>query len=229
MYIPLQKIIDEDLRELQKGRKERGNYWYASELGSCPRKAYYSRSKTEPDREFDARTLRVFRIGNLFESFALDNVVNKVGYDIGDKKIKTAEREVLANDDKLCVHGRADLVLGYDDLSRECVECKSISSRAFTYLDKEGKAKEYHEFQLWWYLYKFGIEKGQFIYLSKDDLRVVQYPLNLSNEEVGNKVMSKINYLNTYWADKQLPPQQEEGGLCSPKWCEFWEVCHKKT
>jgi hypothetical protein len=228
MNLPLQMLLDADLREAQKSRKPRGDYWYASELGACPRKAFYSRSQIKPDREFDARTLRVFRIGSLFESFALDNVVNKIGYDIGDKKIRKAEREVVANDDILQVHGRADLVVEYDDNSKEVVECKSIQSKGFTYLDNEGKAKEYHEFQLWWYLYKLNVEKGQFIYLSKDDLRVAQFPLTLSNQMVGDKVMNKLKYLNSYWADKKTPPRQEkEGGLCSPKWCEYYEYCHK--
>ncbi len=227
MNLPLQLLLDEDLRAAQASRKPRtGDYWYASELGGCPRKAYYSRMGTTPDREFDARTLRVFRIGNLFESFALDNVVNKKGQPVGETKIKEANREVEANDDVLQVHGRADLVVEYDDNSKEIVECKSIQSKGFTYLDREGKAKEYHEFQLWWYLYKLNIEKGQFIYLSKDDLRVAQFPLTLSNESVGTKVMEKILFLNDCWANKKIPaPLEKEGGLCSPKWCEYWSVC----
>jgi hypothetical protein len=137
-----------------------------------------------------------------------------------------AKREVSFNDDKLQVHGRADLVVSYDDNTGEVIECKCQQTRSFDYLNKQGKPNESHQFQLWYYLWKSGIEKGQFIYVNREDLRMMQFPLALSNQEVGDKVMARINYLNQMWADDKLPPQMEkEGGLCSPKWCEYFNLC----
>lgn len=224
--LPLQQILWDDLQKEQDGRKERGNYWYASEIGGCPRKAFYSRKREPASNPSSNNSLCQMKAGGLFEVLVLDRVVGKKGLVVGDKKLVNAEREVQFNDDELQVHGRADLVVGYDDDSQEIIECKSQNSRSFTYLNKEGGAKEYHQFQLWYYLWKANIERGQFIYVSRDDLRMMQFPLSLSNQEVGDKVIARINYLNQMWADNKLPPQMEkEGGLCSPRYCPYYNLC----
>jgi len=225
-HLPLQMILDAALREQQKSRKARGDYWYASEIGGCPRRAFYGRSLTPITNPKSKFQLRQMRMGGLVEHMVLDNVLNHLDYPVGERKLKEAKREVEFNDDRLQVHGRADLQVVYDDGNGEIVECKCQNSRSFDYLNKEGKAKDYHEYQLWWYLYKSNTEHGQFIYVSRDDLRMMQFPLALSDKKVGDKVMARLNYLNQSWADKKIPPQLEkEGGLCSPKWCEYWDLC----
>jgi len=222
MNLPLQMLLDADLREAQNSRKSRGNYWYASEIGYCPRKAFLSRAGVA-GKEKDARTLRVFELGKLHEAFLLDKV--RAGQIVGETKIKKAEREVVCNNDKLNVHGRIDLIVDYDDGEREIVECKSQSSRSFTYMLGKGEgANEAHIAQLWFYLYTARVEYGQLIYSSKDDLREAQFPVCLSNEKVGKEVLDKINFLNQNWADEKLP-EAKANWLC--KFCDFAGQCPK--
>lgn len=224
MNLPLQQIIDDDLRLQQEDRKERGNYWYASEIGYCPRKAFFSRLKMKPDKEKDARTLRVFEVGRRLESFLLDGIVSKQNKTIGDLTIIGAEREVECNNDKLNVHGRIDLIVRYAD-GDEIIEAKSQSSRSFTYMVEKGEgANESHICQLWFYLHTKQVEHGQICYLSKDDLRIVQYPINLSDKKTGKMVLGKIDFLNQNWEDKKLP-SAEDTWLC--KYCDYAESCKK--
>ena len=224
-YLPLQKILDDDLAREQAERKERGDYWYASEIGGCPRKAFYARKKVEGE-PISPNSLRQMKAGGLAEVLVLERVADKSGLQVGEKKLVEAMREVQFNDEKLQIHGRADLVISYDDKSQEVVECKSMNSNGFRYRDKEGKASDHHEYQLWFYLYVAQIESGQFIYVSRDDLRMMQFPLTLSNQEVGDKVIKRIDYLNQHWADDKIPPPlEQEGGLCSPRWCPYYNLC----
>lgn len=220
MNLPLQMLLDADLREAQNSRKPRGDYWYASEIGYCPRKAFLSRAGVA-GKEKDARTLRVFELGKLHEAFLLDKV--RAGLAVGETKIKKAEREVVCNNEKLNVHGRIDLIVDYEDGNREIVECKSQSSRSFTWmLTKKEGASEHHIAQLWFYLFTQNVEYGQLIYSSKDDLREAQFPIYLSNEKVGKEVLDKINFLNQNWVDEKLP-EAKENWLC--KYCDFADNC----
>jgi CRISPR/Cas system-associated exonuclease Cas4 (RecB family) len=225
MNIPLQLFLDADLRESQNSRKPRGDYWYSSEIGYCPRKAFFARAGMQ-GKEKDARTLRVFELGKIHESFLLDKV--RAGQEVNGLKVIEAKREVECNNDKLKVHARADLVATVEaegERWQEVVECKSQSSRSFTYmLSKKQGASEHHIAQLWFYLYSLNIEKGQLIYSSKDDLREAQFPVNLSNEKVAEEVLGKINFLNQNWEDKKLP-EAKENWLC--KYCDYAEVCPK--
>lgn len=220
MNLPLQMLLDADLREAQKSRKPRGDYWYASEIGYCPRKAILARAGVQ-GKEKDARTLRVFELGKLHEAFLLDKV--RAGQVVGETKIKKAEREVVCNNEKLNVHGRIDLIVDYENGSREIVECKSQSSRSFTWMLGKGEgASEHHIAQLWFYLYTANVEHGQLIYSSKDDLREAQFPIYLSNEKVGNKVLKDIENLNQSWEDKKLP-EAKENWLC--RYCDYFDIC----
>jgi CRISPR-associated protein Cas4 len=220
MNLPIQEIVDQDLRAAQVSRKSRGDYWYASEIGYCPRKSIFSRAGLQ-GKEKDARTLRVFELGKLHESFLLDRV--RAGLTVGETKIKEAKREVECNNNKLNVHGRIDLIVDYENGEREIVECKSQSSRSFTWmLTKKEGASEHHIAQLWFYLYTANVERGQLIYSSKDDLREAQFPINLSNEKVGKEVLDKINFLNQNWADEKLP-EAKENWLC--KYCDYRKIC----
>ena len=223
MNLPILMFLDSDLRQAQGLRKPRGDYWYASEIGYCPRKAFFSRAGLK-GKDKDSRTLRVFELGKLHESFLLDKL--KAGQRVGALTILESNREVECNNDKLHVHARADWVGKLQDENEiwdEVVECKSQSSRSFTYmLGKKEGASEHHIAQLWFYLYTLNIEKGQLIYSSKDDMREAQFPIRLSDEKVGNGVMAKIDFLNQNWADKKLP-EAKENWLC--KYCDFAEQC----
>jgi CRISPR/Cas system-associated exonuclease Cas4 (RecB family) len=220
MNLPILKILDDDLRKQQAERKTHGDYFYAGEIGYCPRKAFLSRAKVQ-GKEKDSRTLRVFEMGKLHEVMLLDKV--KTGDEMGETKVLQAEREVPCNNDKLNIHGRIDLLVMYEDLSQEIVECKSQSSRSFSYMVNKGEgAQQHHICQLWFYLHTMNIEKGQLCYSSKDDMRIVQYPIRLSDKKVADMVLGKINFLNQNWSDRKLP-EILKSWEC--KYCDFSEVC----
>ena len=225
MNLPIQKLLDDDLREISKSRKERGNYWYASEIGYCPRKCFFSRLQVIPDCEKDARTLRVFEVGKRDETFLLDGIVKKIGQSVGDTIITKAVREIECNNAKLNVHGRIDLYLEYGNNEKEIIETKSQSSRSFSYMTSRTQgASEHHIAQLWFYLYTMGVENGQIVYISKDDLRIVQYPIFLSHEDTTIMVLKKINFLNQNWEDKHLPEVKE---CWDCKYCDYKSTCQK--
>jgi len=216
MSIPIQQFINEAVNE--KREKKEITSWHISKLGSCLRGIYYERLGVKPDKEFDDRTLRVFSVGKMFESWLIDKIKDKV-------KI---EEQVRVEDKKLGVSGYADFVAEVDGV-KKVYEVKSKHSRSFWYMKKRGKPQRQHEYQLWTYLYLLGIDRGSLIYLSKDDLAILEYPVLLADEKLKGEVMTEIKLLNEAWKkkDPSLLPLYEDKDWRS-KYCRYHSYCKKE-
>jgi CRISPR-associated protein Cas4 len=227
--LPIQQLIDNNIAENNKRENKERTGWYASELGYCPRQLFFKRLGVEPDEPIDSRTMRVFEVGKRDESFLLDDIVKYTDKQIEgfNKKILKAEREVRVEDKDLRVSGRVDLLLEYDDKEMEVIETKSKNSRAFWYMNDRGEgANEHHIWQLWFYLYVLKIQQGQIVYVSKDDLSILQYPIMLDDEGIGDKVLARIKYLNEAWDKQECPPKLDKSNW-ECKYCSYKATCKK--
>lgn len=215
MNIPIQQLINNAVREREK--KEITS-WHISRLGSCLRGLYYERIGAKPDTEFDDRTLRVFEVGKMFE----DWVVGKL--ETQPIKIDT---QVRVEDKKLGVSGYADVVATYKDTTK-VYELKTKHSRSFWYMKKEGKPMRQHEYQLWMYLWLLNIEEGALIYISKDDLSILEYPVYRNDKKLRKEVGTIITLLNWAWRSKDpsILPLPKDGSWQS-KYCRFHSHCKK--
>ncbi len=190
-------MIDFSIQDLinKSVNSEREKYikksWWAGDLGKCLSGVYYERLGVEPDTKFDDRTLRVFKAGNLFENFVIEQL----------KKLDTAfETQVRVEMPEYDLTGYADLVI--NDL---VYEIKSKHSRAFWYMQKDGKPDEHYLMQLYCYMMALKKEEGRLIFISKDDLTIAEYPIFLSDGKLKTKVLSELEILNASWK-KQTPP-----------------------
>lgn len=201
-------IEDELMKHLKEGRKEwKVTSWQASRIGMCPCGIYLERMGVEPDEDFDDRTLRVFKAGNLFEDFIISLLP---GAEL-QKRIEWKEQDVT---------GYADAI--FNGL---VYEIKSKHSRAFWHMDKQGDANQQHKMQLWIYLKVLNMPEGRILYCSKDDLAIREYPIFLEDKELEEKVMHELNILNEAWKTKTPPQPITDKKDWRYKYCRYHKKC----
>jgi len=211
----IQKLISDKLRANQENREIKN--WHASGLGTCMTGRYLARLGVKPDQEFDDRTLRVFSVGNLFE----DWIVNLLK-GINSVQVETQGR---VESKELDISGRYDLKITKDGKPL-IYELKSKQSKAFWYMSNKGEgASPHNKMQLWLYLYLTGVEEGRLVYISKDDLSILEYPIFRDDKELKDSVLSELDILNRAWEAK-LPPNP----IADPKdwrnrYCNFHKQC----
>ena len=215
-------------------------------MGMCPRKRFYKRQGILPE-EFDERTKRVFKVGEIFHEW-LQDLLKK------QEVLIACEEEV--KDDKLNYKGHYDALVNFEkDDHLILYDFKTVNSMAFSYYDKQG-FPEYHKSQLMSYIYflrkqRFPLLKeGRMFYISKDDFRTVEMPI-IFNDEWENRIEQELILLNNYWEEGKLPPRivkdykslsEPEAWQCAKKvgkmrkdgtylfkpFCPYYEICWKK-
>lgn len=212
-------LIDKRAKQ-EADREGKERTWYASSLGSCLRGQYFARLGVTPDSEPDSREMRIFDVGNQMEKWLVDLIVGSSADEI--------ETQTRLFSKKWDISGRPDLVLRRDGKGR-IFEIKTKHSKAFWWMKKEGKPMRQHEQQLWFYLKMTGIEEGTIIYLSKDDLAIVEFIVRLDDEKLGKEVISQLKLLNKAWKEKDptLLPLPEKGSW-QEKYCRYHSNCTKE-
>ena len=210
--MPIQKLIDQALQKEQADRKTRvrSGKFSPSSMGRCYRLQYWNRKKVEPTNPPDARTLRVFRAGRLFHDFA-------------QSFIKPEQVEVKVETDDIC--GYADTVT-----EKSVIEFKSIHSRGFWYMQKDGYDVAKEKFTNWLQVmtYAMILKKpfGSLVFISKDDLCIEEYALPLANWIP--TINEELQVLRHYWGKDELPPPMPRaynGKDCT--YCQFKILCEQ--
>jgi hypothetical protein len=202
----LQQALNSSLRAKQTAREEEDyeqTSWYISGFGTSMLGRYMSRLKIEPDQPIDDRLLRVFSLGNQIEDWVVDLLEENPDYEI--------ETQNRIEDKDLGVSGRLDVLLKDKKTGEQIiVELKSKNSRAFWYMDKQGQgAQHHHKLQIWGYLWLMNIEKGNIVYISKDDQAILEYPVFRNDEDLKKQFFEEAAILNWCWKNK-VPPQPED-------------------
>jgi hypothetical protein len=139
------------------------------------------------------------------------------------------EQQVRVEDKVLDVSGKTDAILtGIVDGKRtkEVLEVKTKHSKAFWYMQKEGKPMRQHEMQLWLYLYLLKIDLGTILYMSKDDMAILQYVVRLDDEELGGEVLLYLDQLNKAWKGKDiLSLELPADDAWQAKYCNYHKKC----
>ncbi len=207
----IQQLIDDSL--VRKIKHKPSGKINASQLGKCYRAQFWYRKGEEPSNPIDARTLRVFKVGDLFHEFV-------------ESFLPEHQREVeFENED---IKLRADIVL--DD---EVIDIKSQHSRAFWYMQKSGydiaKQKETNILQVMAGAYFLNKPKGKLIFISKDDLCIAEYQFFMTNWK--DKVETELHNLRSIWTLGVLPDAKPraymndkgESGECG--YCGYLDKC----
>jgi len=161
-------------------------------------------------------------MGNMVEKFVVDNLLKRY------PEWKT-QVEITKDD----VHGYADIVS-----TDEVMDVKSQHSRKFWYNTKEMQAGKdikdmfYNNWlQVMEYAWILGLPKARLIYVSKDDLCIQEYSLDLDDywKSELDMELTKIRY---YFDKKTTPPAQprlywkekeQQFGEC--QYCQFCNKC----
>lgn len=206
----LQQLINDSVRADRKPHTPQ--HWSPSALGSCLCGVYLARTGAKRDEEFDDRTLRVFHIGNMFEDWAVELV---------KKQHPTLETQVEVWWKEYDFHGFADAVVREEPM---VYEFKSKNSRAFWYMDKKKEgANAQHKMQTWSYLKCLNIPEGRILYLEKDTLSTLEFPVYLNDEVLGQSVENELKLLNKAWENKTPPKPATEGWQAT--YCGFHKQC----
>lgn len=213
----IQTIINDKLSVRREDYKPKS--WNCSKLGSCLTGIYLERAGMPPDEEFDARTLRVFSAGKMFEDWCIGLVKDTPGVKF--------EMQVRCELPEYDLTGYADLVC---EINTEKIvyEIKSKHSRAFWWMDKKGEGANYHhKMQNWCYLKALNIAEGRILYVSKDDMATLEYPVRLNDEELATSVLTELKTLNEAWKQKLPPPVPawEKKDQWKGEYCRWHKQC----
>ena len=216
----IQELINDSLLkdEQSKVGRIRSGKWSPSSFGQCLRKQYLNRQDVPKSNPPDVRTLRVFKVGNLFENFAVE-LLKKTDTDLQYQvKIETDD-----------VFGFADIVNG------NCVyDIKSQHSGAFTYMKPESIKEEKfcNWLQVGWYALTLNKPNCALVFISKDDLRIAEFVQPVEGYW-RNMIENELTLLNHFWARKELPPavpkafgSEKLGDKECDKYCSWRDHCY---
>jgi hypothetical protein len=192
-------LLDQTLKDRYEAKKlehKRKGFW-VSDLSKCLRGVYLERQGVEP--KYDARQLRVFRVGDMMEDFVIENL----------DPLTILEKQGKCEWPEFDLTGRFDVMLQTEDGRVFLKEIKSQNSNAFHYHRKRGKAQDHHIEQVMLYLdfmrKKYpNLNRCEVDYVSKDDLCIEEYSVEY-DEKIVDKALAKAGYLKYCWDNKQLP------------------------
>ena len=208
----IQKLIDEALLKEQESRKDRvrSGLWSPSSLGRCFRAQYWNRKNEPVTNPIESRVLRVFKCGKLFHNFVQEFLPEH-----------QVEVKIQSED-----------ILGYADIVTEdtVFDIKSMHSRGFWYMDKEGYDVKKEKYPNWLQLACYGVllkkPKLCLVMVSKDDLCIAEYVQFTKDwEEDLNKELST---LRKHWVEGLPKPEPRcyNGKECT--YCGFQTKCKGK-
>ncbi len=221
MVKSVQELIDETLEP--KEARIRSGKWSPSSFGKCFRAQYWNRKNEPPSNPIDARTLRVFKAGNLFHDFVQGLLINEM-----------VEKEVLVETGD--VKGFADLVN-----TEEVIDIKSQHSKAFWWKQKELKestdeSKAVREMfynnwlQVAYYATVLDKPRVRLVFVSKDDLCIQEY-IQPVDGYWKSQVENELKTLRQFWSSDTLPKaeprlyRQKDGTFKECAYCAWHDKC----
>ena len=229
----LDKIINESFNREPYTKRS----WWATDLNSCLRGAFYRRKGLPPTSTIPVERMGIMEVGKIVEEW----IVNKVklsGRLIAEQlRVEAPEYETSGKIDLIIDEGGGPILY----------EIKSTNSYSFKYKIKSKEAQPQHKLQTLFYLWQlrktghpelpevnFSNIEGRIIYVSRDDLNRLIIPVDYSEGAI--KIMiEQLEILNSSWKNDELPlvPDpvifDEEKSKWIINWicqfCSYHELC----
>ncbi|MDP2638892.1 MAG: Dna2/Cas4 domain-containing protein [Candidatus Azambacteria bacterium] len=229
----LDKIINESFIREPYIKKS----WWATDLYSCLRGAFYRRKGLPPTSIIPPDRMGIMEVGKIVEEWIVNKVKESGNLIAEQLRIEAPEYEAS---------GKVDLIL--DEGGRPILyEIKSTNSFSFRYKLKNKVPQLQHKFQILFYLWRlrnYGHQdlpdlnlsslEGRLIYVSRDDLNRLIIPVDYSENAV-KPLIEQLEILNISWKNDELPPIpqpvifNEERGKWMVNWvcsfCAYHELC----
>jgi len=234
----LAEIWNKSLEQREKRELKIREHIWASELGKAPVDVWLKMKATEETNPPNARSLRKFEAGNVFE-WIVSLILKRAGILREKKKWVSYQYdgllEVTGKSDFI-VGGKPDLqkwlnemsalnlpdvflragkqILEYlaeqhpDGLEEKPLEIKSVSAFMYEALEKKKTSSKNHRLQLYHYLKASNYKQGNIIYICRDDLRMMEVPVFL-NSFVEDEYRQAIETLTKYYKEDKQPPLEK--------------------
>lgn len=206
--LSIQKLIDDAIALKNAEPRTPSMRFNPSYLGQCHRKHFWKRKGEPASNPIDKLSLRRFECGHLFEYFAVNT-------------IPSAQKQVVVETDDF--KGFADVVT-----ENEVMDIKSINSKAFWWMDKEGydvnKEKFHNILQTAFYAKELKKEKFRLVFIEKDSLSIREYGFSL--DKWLPALEEEISALREAWEKNELP-EAEPIAKWECSFCLYKDYCKR--
>lgn len=211
----LKELINQFYSDKIKDQRERGDHFYITDAGKCPRQIYF-KFKKAPRAELEPRILRIFDEG-YYTHMRLMGVLMSLGI-VRAAEVRIPPQQIIS--------GIADAIVGLEGGKPCVVDFKSISSYGFQALDKP---KPEHIGQIQLYMHYFKIPQGILLYENKNTQELKEFLLEY-NPGLVQKLLEGFKVLKKQIEDNSIPSISPEL-VGWPKWpcqyCEYLELCQR--
>lgn len=217
---------------------DRRDYIWASELGGSYIDRLLKMKGVEPTNPPNNRSLRKFEAGNLFEwvvelvlrragvlhesqkhlKYQYDGLLEVTGrldhLAGGTPDWKRAKSDIKDFHLPEVIEDTTNLVIETlsekypNGLKNIIIEVKSVASNMFHRYEDNMKAQPHHELQLFHYLKASGMDEGHIIYISKDDLCMVEIPV-FATQELEGRYKEDIENMTKYFRTDAEPEKEK--------------------
>ncbi len=215
----LRAFLDKDDRMHRHGRDN--DWWYASSLGTCKRQHYMRRMGLEKSNKKQFRIRFVGKDGTAGHEWR-ETAAKSMGVVVG------AEERLV--DEKVRYKGRYDLLINLHN-KLVLLDIKTQRPEAFFYRSRKApgeKVPEFQKLQLASYIYfarrKYpDLKEGRIYYVDRGGGCREEFIFNF-DDKMFKKVLDELNYLNTCWEKKLIPPALEKKDW-KCRFCDFKDAC----
>ena len=220
-------------KHLEKGKRQRGrrfNTLYASELGYCARKIYYS--ITQP-KETQIEALEHFEVGNLIHDHSTKIIRNMMENSKGHHIANIRSEEpimIYIPDGDVRISGRFDELVEFDDGSRLLIEKKSIAK--FDYLVGD-RLPKHHLIQAMLYMKALGADACQMVYFMKNKFKTKTFMIEF-RQGIFDAAVRKAKDINEHLKEKKIPEaevkiigKKNPDVLWECNFCPYAQECDK--
>ena len=235
----LSEVWNKSLEEQEQRPLSFRDHLWASELGKAPVDLWLKLRAVPPTNPPNPRSLRKFEAGNVFEWIVslilkragilkesqrwssyqypgLMKVTGKADFIAGGKPdIRMFEEEVSRMSLPNVFVRAGEKILNYidqnfpDGLEEMPLEIKSVSAFAFEAMEKKNRSNRVHRLQAYHYLKSENRPRANIVYISRDDLRILEFPV-LLNSETEKEYHDTIEALTKSNALDQMPPVEKK-------------------
>jgi len=215
------------------------DYLWASELGKAPIDVYLRLKGTKPTNPPNKRSMRKFEAGNIFEWLVslilkragiliseqdhvthqytgLLKVTGRVDFIAGgtpDFPKAIAEMKALDMPD-MFIRIAEEMKVYFDAnypsvLIVKPLEIKSLSAFMFEGLMRRQSVSKNHRLQAYHYMKARGDELGSVVYICRDDMRLMEFDLQLNLPVLENEYYNSIKVISDYYLKDEMPPLEK--------------------
>tara|TARA_R100001079_G_C4392646_1_gene127927 strand:+ start:27 stop:797 length:771 start_codon:yes stop_codon:yes gene_type:complete len=230
----LSDLIDNSIVEKNKAKENR-KYIGGSSLGDkCSRKIQYRfmETKVDSDKEFNAKTLRIFELGHVLEEMKA-NWIRNAGFDLKTEDKNGNQFGFSVADNKIKGHIDGVICGGPNQFKYPMLwECKSANDKNYKDIVKFGVAKSKPEYASQIAIYQAYMELHEnpalFSVINKNTCEIYYefVPFNkILAQETSDKAVEIIKSTD---ASEMLPRIALDRNYFICKFCEFNKTCWEK-